>query len=121
MTKGPRPGNLIRLSNVQTTLQSNGSARRRSWHSQRNLLPVIVAMFVILASSSAFAQRHPATPKKVHNEELVGPGVVVEKVEKGSAAEEAGLRKGDLILSWNRGNHHEEIRSPFDWSAALTS
>jgi CHAT domain-containing protein len=121
MTKGPGPGNLVRLSNVQTTLQSNHFGEKRLWHSHRNLLPVVVAIFV-LTTSSVFAQSAPtATGRKLPREELVRPGVVVEKVEKGSAAEEAGLQKGDLILSWGRGNDLEEIRSPFDWSAALTT
>jgi CHAT domain-containing protein len=115
MTKGPGPGNLIRLSNVQTTLQSNHFGEKRLWHSHRNLLPVVVAIFV-LTTSSVFAQSAPtATGRKLPREELVRPGVVVEKVEKGSAAEEAGLRKGDVILSWTRGSDGGQIESPFDY------
>jgi len=32
------------------------------------------------------------------------PGVVVEKIEKNSEAEKAGLREGDVLLSWIRGD-----------------
>ena len=47
-------------------------------------------------------------------------GVIVEEVEKGWAAEKAGLEKGDVILSWSRAASdglppaRGEIRSPFD-------
>jgi CHAT domain-containing protein/tetratricopeptide (TPR) repeat protein len=114
MTKGPGPGNLIRLSNVQTTSHSNHSGEKRSWHSHRTLLPVIVAILV-LATSSVFAQSAPsATGRKLPHQELVRPGVVVEKVEKGSGGEKAGIQKGDVIVSWSGCNEHRSINNPFD-------
>ncbi len=122
MTKGPGGSNVAHFSNVEPTTQPNNPGIKRSWHSQRKLFHAIVAMFVVLGCSPAFCQGNAA--KRLYKNsytELVKPGVVIEKVEKASDAEEAGLRKGDLILSWNRGSDHEEIRSPFDWSAALTA
>jgi CHAT domain-containing protein/Tfp pilus assembly protein PilF len=44
------------------------------------------------------------------------PGVVVEKVSKKSGAEKAGLREGDVLLGWSRGDEHGKIESPFDIS-----
>ena len=44
---------------------------------------------------------------------MVLPGVVVEKVEKGSAAEQAGIKKGDVILSWSRGDEGGKLDTPF--------
>jgi tetratricopeptide (TPR) repeat protein len=47
------------------------------------------------------------------------PGVVVEKVDKNSEAEKAGLREGDVLLSWSRGDQGDQqgdIQSPFDVS-----
>jgi len=42
------------------------------------------------------------------------PGVVVEEVAKYSEAEKAGLKQGDVILHWARGETTGEIQSPFD-------
>jgi CHAT domain-containing protein/Tfp pilus assembly protein PilF len=44
---------------------------------------------------------------------MVLPDVVVEKVEKGSAAEQAGIKKGDVILSWSRGDEGGKLDTPF--------
>ncbi len=44
----------------------------------------------------------------------VRPGVVVERVTKGTEAELAGIKPGDVLVSWTRGNAKGEIDSPFD-------
>jgi CHAT domain-containing protein/tetratricopeptide (TPR) repeat protein len=44
------------------------------------------------------------------------PGVVVEKVNKESGGEKAGLREGDVLLSWSRDDVQGKIESPFDFS-----
>lgn len=75
-----------------------------------------IVAIVLLLSSCAFCQgssRKVSTPSE---SALVNPGVVVEKVEKGSEAELAGIKKGDVILSWSRGEKFGKIESPFDWS-----
>ncbi|HEY6250264.1 MAG TPA: tetratricopeptide repeat protein [Candidatus Angelobacter sp.] len=46
-------------------------------------------------------------------------GVIVEEVTKGSAGEQAGLRQGDIIVTWARGNEHGEVNSPFDITAVI--
>jgi CHAT domain-containing protein/Tfp pilus assembly protein PilF len=47
-------------------------------------------------------------------ESQVLPGVVVEKVERFSAAEAAGIRKGDILLRWACGKRSDAISTPFD-------
>jgi CHAT domain-containing protein/tetratricopeptide (TPR) repeat protein len=42
------------------------------------------------------------------------PGAVVEKISANSVAEKAGLKEGDVILSWTRGDVNGRIDSPFD-------
>jgi len=42
------------------------------------------------------------------------PGVVVEKVVRGNAAEQAGIREGDVLLSWSRGTMNGVFTVPFD-------
>jgi len=42
-------------------------------------------------------------------------GVYIEEIEKGSPAEQAGLRVGDLIVAWSQGTDSGTIESPFDW------
>jgi len=42
------------------------------------------------------------------------PGVVVEDVKKNSAADKAGIRVGDVILRWSRGDANGQVESPFD-------
>ncbi len=46
---------------------------------------------------------------------LSGDGVVVEEVEAGRVAEEAGLRAGDRILSWDRGGDNGTFDTIFGW------
>jgi S1-C subfamily serine protease len=71
----------------------------------------LAALIFLLLSplcTSAFAQAQPAAA------ETLGPGVVVEEVEKKSAVEKAGLQDGDVLLGWSRGDHAGVFESPFD-------
>jgi CHAT domain-containing protein/Tfp pilus assembly protein PilF len=42
------------------------------------------------------------------------PGLVVEKLAKGSEGEKTGLQQGDVLLRWSRGSVNGDIESPFD-------
>src|SRR5215471_21715843 len=44
----------------------------------------------------------------------VGRGVIVEAVSKNSQAEKAGIRTGDVLLNWSRGDADGAIDSPFE-------
>jgi CHAT domain-containing protein/Tfp pilus assembly protein PilF len=44
------------------------------------------------------------------------PGVVVEEVTKNFAGDKAGLKEGDLLLAWSRGESKGKVESPFDFS-----
>lgn len=46
--------------------------------------------------------------------ENIKPGLVVETVDRGREAERSGLREGDVLLSWSRGNTNGKFESPFD-------
>jgi tetratricopeptide (TPR) repeat protein len=73
----------------------------------------------IHAQSALAAKPRPPkekTPSAKEAEPQLLPGVVVEKVEKNSEAEKAGLREGDVLLSWSRGDQQGKIESPFDVS-----
>jgi CHAT domain-containing protein/Tfp pilus assembly protein PilF len=42
------------------------------------------------------------------------PGIVVEKIATDSAAERAGVKEGDVLTTWSRGDAKGELKSPFD-------
>lgn len=44
----------------------------------------------------------------------IGRGVVVEKVARNGEGEKAGVKEGDVLLSWSRGDNKGDIQSPFD-------
>ncbi|MBZ5523015.1 MAG: hypothetical protein LAP21_12320 [Acidobacteriia bacterium] len=75
-----------------------------------------ILTIAIFASVPAFSQvEKPCKGGRPQKDAGLIPGVVIEKVEKGSGAEKAGLRKGDFILSWSRAEADGKIDSPFDW------
>ena len=43
-----------------------------------------------------------------------GPGLVVESIDPGSAAERVGIRSGDRLTSWSEGADYGALSSPFD-------
>jgi CHAT domain-containing protein len=53
--------------------------------------------------------------EKPDEKSTVEPGVVVEEVEAGREGDKAGLKVGDVILGWSRGDASGKIESPFDY------
>jgi hypothetical protein len=73
----------------------------------------------IHAQSVGTDKNHPPKANTASTKEAdvqLLPGVVVEKVEKNSEVEKAGLREGDVLLSWSRGDQQGKIESPYDIS-----
>ena len=82
----------------------------------RSLNWFAVAVAFLVALPSVMSQTDSA-PKKMESSGLarrLSPGAVVEKVAKHSEGEKAGLKEGDLILSWSRDDAQGTIDSPFD-------
>jgi CHAT domain-containing protein/Tfp pilus assembly protein PilF len=74
------------------------------------------------AGLARFTSTIQAQPQAVHvgpsdDAALLKSGVVVEEVEKKSAAAQAGIQAGDVLLSWSRGDAQGPIESPFDFSS----
>src|SRR5262249_1797955 len=76
-----------------------------------NWRTALVALIVFLGSD-CFCQGQNGIPQAAPA--VIGNGVVVEWVTKNSAADKAGVRAGDLLLTWTRGKESGRIDSPFD-------
>ncbi|HEY2171575.1 MAG TPA: hypothetical protein VGJ30_18260, partial [Candidatus Angelobacter sp.] len=75
--------------------------------------PAQVASF----PKTAVPENVPAATKILRDElAQLRPGVVVEKIEKNSAAEQSGLREGDILLTWARGEAHGTLDTTIDFS-----
>ena len=75
------------------------------------MIPALIVTLAFEAASPVAARAAEPGP------EAVPPGVVVEAVQRGFAAERAGVRKGDVVVSWSQrdgaGNERRgEIPSP---------
>lgn len=68
-----------------------------------HLLPALLLPLLTLAPAGA-----PADPPE-------GPGIAVEEVAAGGALAEAGVKPGDLLVSWEQGDDRGELRTVFDW------
>jgi CHAT domain-containing protein/Tfp pilus assembly protein PilF len=69
-----------------------------------------IAIGIILQmEGSAYASSRPLA------NDALAPGVRVQEVSKNTAAERAGLQKGDIILGWSRGQENGKIETPFDF------
>ena len=89
---------------------------------RRAIACVSFAISLCCLSIPSFAQKThapnakaPATHQKSKEKSTVEPGVVVEEVEAGREGDKAGLKVGDVILSWSRGDAIGKIESPFDY------
>jgi hypothetical protein len=75
----------------------------------------MICWVVLLTAAQAWAQPVSTPAHSTHEEERqFFPGVVVEKVSKYTNAEAAGLKEGDILLSWSRAQSRSEIHTPFD-------
>ncbi|HTC91963.1 MAG TPA: CHAT domain-containing protein [Terriglobales bacterium] len=94
-------------------------------HSTKLRNAILAGGIVALLAFSAFAQTTPSgqtTPQSgaaAGNSALeeLKSGIIVEKVEKNFEGEKAGLKEGDVLLSWSRGEAKGELVSPFDLMA----
>ena len=48
-------------------------------------------------------------------------GLVVLEIARSSGGEIAGLKAGDVLASWSRGNDHGTLESPYDWNEIETA
>jgi CHAT domain-containing protein/Tfp pilus assembly protein PilF len=88
----------------------------------RSIAFIFLAIALCYLSLPSYAQK-PHAPKvklvaaeqKPDEKSTVEPGVVVEEVEAGREGDKAGLKVGDVILGWSRGDAAGKIESPFDY------
>ena len=71
-------------------------------------------LFLVVFPGCILSQTVPPKGTAVANPGPIQHGVVVEEVVKNSAVEKAGLREGDVLLAWHRGDAGGDIESPFD-------
>ncbi len=91
------------------------------WFPFSPLSPPVTQPPAVAVKASVAGEPQAAIPAP--EEPLVLPGVVIEEIPKGSALEKAGLRVGDVILSWERLPNppakpeaaNGKIKTPFDW------
>jgi CHAT domain-containing protein len=79
---------------------------------QARALPVVFGIFAFSCCLPAGMPFSLSTQKA--GPELPASGIVVEDVKHNSEGEKAGLRAGDVVLAWDRGNLRKAIDSPFD-------
>jgi CHAT domain-containing protein/Tfp pilus assembly protein PilF len=60
-----------------------------------------IVLWIGVAGAEPLLPNEPAGPEG-DDQALIGRGVVVESVGKGSALEKAGIQQGDLIVAWER-------------------
>jgi len=79
----------------------------------RNTAFIVVALLALASLSTAQSQTTPQTKDDNVDNDLLLPGVVVAEVTPGWGGARAGLQKGDILLSWSRGDVGGKIESPF--------
>jgi CHAT domain-containing protein/tetratricopeptide (TPR) repeat protein len=91
-------------------VQRSSSAVARAKRPVARLL-AILCLISSIWNSKAFPQQG-LTPRELDAATM--PGVVVEDVVHRGEGEKAGLREGDILLTWSRGDRKGDIHSPFD-------
>jgi CHAT domain-containing protein/Tfp pilus assembly protein PilF len=69
---------------------------------------IALSVLACLLPGSAWAQ--PEISKSQH---FVKSGLIVESLVKGEEGERAGIRRGDILLTWSRGSARGDLDSPF--------
>jgi len=71
--------------------------------------PAVIAILLLSTRSPSQSVTNPEDPKAG-----LPKGVIVESVSKNTEAARAGVKAGDVLLDWSRGEASGEIGSPFD-------
>src|SRR5450432_2704469 len=75
------------------------------WQIPSRLSAAVAVVCTLTTSQTSFAKEtSPA---------CVNPGIIVESIVKGRQADKLGVRPGDIMLRWSRGDVAGEIDSPF--------
>lgn len=75
---------------------------------------IAIGLLAVGCSISTWGQTASTAPPDSSAQEILNPGVVVEEVEEGWGADQSGIRKGDILLTWSRGDAGGKLESPFD-------
>src|SRR5260370_41060180 len=54
------------------------------------------------------------SPKADNASAQLNPGIVVDRIARNSVGEKAGLKEGDILLRWSRGDRVGQTDSPLD-------
>src|SRR5579859_1694773 len=74
-------------------------------------LTSVVSLSIVVCLCSALVLAQQANPRL---DLVLKRGVIVESLIHDQEGEKAGIRPGDVLLSWSRGDAKGEINSPFD-------
>ncbi len=88
----------------------------RHWPPLAVMVPLLLVCPAVAQSAGGAAAQGPLAPAPAP----IQSGIVVETVAKNSAAEKAGLRMGDALLRWSRGDTRGALETPFELSQAET-
>ena len=97
------------------------SARPRDYDAEE---PVTYSRTIVFSCCLAAVVVHAPSPPPARDAAAAEVGIVVERVETGEAAALAGIRRGDVLMSWQRpavaatppNASRGELGSPFDLS-----
>lgn len=68
----------------------------------------IILYFVSISQAASCQDEHSTSDLQIK------AGIVIESVQKGSAAEKAGLHENDILLHWSQSDANGDIKSPYN-------
>src|ERR1700694_1398898 len=89
--------------------------RACQWSCKVKIPHLITSVVLLWCFGCPIQLSHAATNSNNHTD-VLERGIVVEWLTQNSQAEKAGIRQGDILLSWTRGDLGGEFESPFDLS-----